>query len=101
MNKLIIVTGGTQGIGRAVIEKFAFHGFDVVTCARTAASLKELQGAIRNQHPSVNCYVKQADLSEKSQVSEFCNFVISLKRPVDILVNNAGVFLPGRNRDRA
>lgn len=34
MKELIVVTGGTKGIGRAIIETFAKHGFDIVTCAR-------------------------------------------------------------------
>lgn len=96
MNKLIIVTGGTQGIGRAVIEKFAFQGFDVVTCARTVASLGELRESIREYYPDVSCHVTQADLSEKNQVRDFCDFVTALKRPIEVLVNNAGIFLPGQ-----
>lgn len=34
MNKLIVVTGGSKGIGRFIIEKFMANGFDAVTCAR-------------------------------------------------------------------
>jgi len=96
MNKLIIVTGGTQGIGRAVIEKFAFQGFDIVSCARTAASLDELGDSIRAQFPGVSCHVTRADLSKKNQVRDFCDFVNALKCPIDVLVNNAGIFLPGQ-----
>jgi short-subunit dehydrogenase len=95
MNKLIVVTGGTQGIGRAVIEKFAAEGFDIATCSRTAKTLEKLEEAMRRSYPAVKCFIKQADLSEKKQVISFCEFVRKLNRPVDVLVNNAGNFLPG------
>lgn len=95
MNKLIIVTGGTKGIGRAVIEKFAAQGFDIATCSRNAAELETLKAGIEKDY-LVKVFVKQADLSDKNQVKSFCEFVLNLNRPVDVLVNNAGHFLPGK-----
>lgn len=95
MNKLIVVTGGTQGIGRAVIEKFGQSGFDIATCSRTMSALRTLQENVRQNQPEVTVFIKQADLSDKKQVRSFCEFVTSLKRPVDVLVNNAGIFIPG------
>lgn len=93
MNKLIVVTGGTKGIGRAILEKFAHHGFDVVTCARTQGDLDRLKAHVEKL--GVNAYVKVVDMAEKSQVKSFTEFVSLLNRPVDILVNNAGFFTPG------
>jgi short-subunit dehydrogenase len=95
MNKLIIVTGGTRGIGRSIVEKFAVQGFDIVTCSRKAAELEKLKGIIEKDHPSANVFGKPADLSDKNQVKSFCEFVRKLDRPIDVLVNNAGYFLPG------
>ena len=95
MNKLLIVTGGTKGIGRAVIEKFAAHNVDIVTCARNKKDLEDLQRSLEKNYPAIKTYVYPADMSEKEKVKEFCAFVLSLDRPVDILVNNAGYFIPG------
>ncbi len=95
MNKLLIVSGGTKGIGRAVIEKFASQGFDIITCARNAQGLENLKSLIEKDYPDVSVMVKQADLSDKNQVKAFCEFVTSLNRPADVLVNNAGYFIPG------
>lgn len=95
MSKLVVVTGGTKGIGRAVIEKFASHNFDIVTCSRNASDLAILKQAIEKDFPSVNVYIKQADLSKKIDVALFCSFVKELRRPLDVLVNNAGYFIPG------
>ncbi|MEO7989912.1 MAG: SDR family oxidoreductase [Chryseolinea sp.] len=94
MNKVIVVTGGTKGIGLAVIEKFAAQGFDVVACARNAAELDSLGKSIEGKY-SVKVFTKSTDMGDKVQVNAFADFVLSLHRPIDVLVNNAGFFIPG------
>lgn len=92
MRKLLVITGGTKGIGRAVIDKFVEQGFDVATCARKMQALE----ALRDAHSSrATIHIFQADVSVREQVKSFCDFVLSLNRPVDVLVNNAGYFIPG------
>lgn len=95
MNKLIVVTGGTKGIGRAVVEKFASEGFDVVTCSRSISDLDQLQKEVEKSF-SVKVYVHRADMSKRDGVKAFCDYVTSLKRDVDVLINNAGYFIPGQ-----
>ncbi|MBX2955478.1 MAG: SDR family oxidoreductase [Cyclobacteriaceae bacterium] len=92
MRKLLVVTGGTKGIGRAVIEKFMDNGFDVATCARKSADLDDLKKSLTKKG---GVYTFQADVSDKAQVKLFCDFVLGLSRSVDVLVNNAGYFVPG------
>jgi short-subunit dehydrogenase len=94
MNKLVVVTGGTRGIGRALVEKFASEGFDIVTCSRTWSDLEELKREIEKVL-SVHVYIHPADMSRKDDVKSFCTFVVGLHRPVEVLINNAGYFLPG------
>jgi short-subunit dehydrogenase len=95
MNKLIVVTGGTKGIGRAIIEKFSSQGFDVVTCSRNLNDLELLKAAVQKSNSASQVFIHQADMSDKNQVKAFCLFVRKLNRPIDVLVNNAGYFLPG------
>jgi short-subunit dehydrogenase len=95
MNKLIVVTGGSKGIGRAILLKFASHGFDVVTCARNPEELKKLAEEFMKRYPSITVHTTTADMADKHQAKSFVSFVTGLKRPVDILVNNAGYFVPG------
>ncbi|SDK32447.1 Short-chain dehydrogenase [Catalinimonas alkaloidigena] len=96
MEKLIVVTGGTKGIGRAVIERFAAAGVDAVTCARHAEDLDELAADFAQRFPQQQLFTQPADLSDPQQVTAFAEFVMSLNRPVDVLVNNAGFFVPGQ-----
>jgi NAD(P)-dependent dehydrogenase (short-subunit alcohol dehydrogenase family) len=91
MSKLIVVTGGTRGIGRAILEKFLEQGFDAVTCSRDPRALEALQKDTTGHRSNV--FVKMADLSDKNQANAFADYVLSLNRPIDVLVNNAGHFV--------
>lgn len=94
MNKLIVVTGGTKGIGRAIIEKFAAEGFDIVTCARHADDLHALKDSVSRAH-GVTVHVVTTDMANVDQVKAFCETILALQRPISVLVNNAGFFIPG------
>jgi short-subunit dehydrogenase len=94
MRKTILVTGGTKGIGRAILERFAKEGFDIMTCARNAQELATLKAALTEQYPTIKILTVQADLSLKSDVEKLALAVKGFAIP-DVLVNNTGVFLPG------
>jgi len=96
MNLTIVITGGTKGIGRALVERFAAGGFDIITCARNAADLTKLQSEVERANPAVKVYTKPTDMSLRDDVLAFAAYVQSLERPVSILVNNAGIFAAGQ-----
>jgi short-subunit dehydrogenase len=96
MNPLVIVTGGTKGIGKAVIQRFLEGGFDVITCARNNRDLFNLQQEMKDQFPNSQLFCKTADLSLREEVSGFISFIQSQNRPIAILINNTGVFIPGQ-----
>ncbi|WP_080237464.1 SDR family oxidoreductase [Spirosoma rigui] len=90
MNPLIVVTGGTKGIGRAIVDRFVAQGFDAVVCAR---SVEGVEGS--------SLLPFAADLSSRAGVDSLVGYVQSLSRPVDVLVNNTGVFQPGQIHNEA
>ena len=96
MKKYILVTGGTKGIGRAIIERFAADGFHIITCARTDKDLKALKLDIEQKYTFSKVYYLATDISDAMSVNAFLNYVRSLKVKIDVLVNNAGVFIPGK-----
>ena len=98
MNKLVVVTGATKGIGRAVAERFAAAKFDIAACARNANDLEQLKKELEKKY-LVSVHVKGTDTTDKKQVNEFAKFVLHLNRPIDVLVNNAGHFVPGATMD--
>ena len=96
MNKLIVVSGGTKGIGKAVIERFAGEKFDVITCARNEQNLADLKNEIEGRYKDISLKYLKADLTEKTDSNSFVDFIQKENREVDVLVNNAGIFLPGQ-----
>ena len=94
MSKSILVTGGTKGIGKAIILEFANKGFDVFTCSRNEDELRELKEEVEKNFSAVKVYTKKADLSIKEETKAFVAFVKKIGIP-DVLVNNTGIFIPG------
>ncbi|MEP2770657.1 MAG: SDR family NAD(P)-dependent oxidoreductase [Fulvivirga sp.] len=95
MKKLAVITGGTKGIGRALVLQFAKNDFDLVVCARNEADLKALKTEVEDTM-EVSVFVKSTNVANKAQMNEFISFVKQLERPIDVLINNAGVFVPGQ-----
>jgi len=82
-NKTAVVTGGSRGIGRAIIEAFISEGARVVTSSRNAPD-SDLPEAV---------HWLQADVSSPTQVDALAEFAVGQLGNIDILVNNAGVQL--------
>ncbi|MDQ2771928.1 MAG: SDR family oxidoreductase [Bacteroidota bacterium] len=97
--KLIVVTGGSKGIGRAVVVRFLRAGYPVATCARSAADLAALTAELDAETPGAILHTMPADLSRPEDCARFAAFVLRLNLPVEVLVNNAGAYLPGRLQD--
>lgn len=96
MSKRIVVTGGTKGIGLAIIQKFASKGFDIITCSRNEEALNSLKHMIERQYKDSKVSVFRADLAVKEEAKAFGTYVNNFSEGVDVLVNNAGYFVPGQ-----
>ena len=93
---LIVVSGGTKGIGRAIIDKFMSQGFDAATCARSSKDLNKMKSELMAAHPNASLYTFQGDMSKKEEVEDFVQFISGISGNVDVLVNNTGIFIPGQ-----
>ena len=96
---LIVVTGGSKGIGQAVVTRFLRAGYPVVTCARSAPDLAALTTDMAANVPGAVLHTLPADLSRPADCARFAAFVLGLGLPIEVLVNNAGAFVPGRLQD--
>jgi ketoreductase len=88
--KTALVTGGTRGIGRAIVEALAGDGCRVLFCARNEAAVDELAGELSGRGHTVRGVV--ADVTRKDQVAPLVDAALALSEHggIDILVNNAG-----------
>ena len=92
---MIVVTGGTKGIGEAIIKRFSEDKQDIITCSRNHQDLMRLRKEIENVYHN-RVHVFTADLSIKNQRNNFIIYITQkFNQPIELLVNNAGVFIPG------
>jgi NAD(P)-dependent dehydrogenase (short-subunit alcohol dehydrogenase family) len=94
--KLAIVTGGTRGIGRAIVECLLREGAAVAFCGRTRESVERAAGELRG---SGKIFGHPADVSSATQVRDFFQAVDGALGGLDILVNNAGLGVFGKVGD--
>ena len=93
MNKVVLVTGGAQGIGKAIVLELAKNHYDVVinylTSNKAAALLEE---EIKKNY-DVRVMTVQADVSKEEEVDAMISLIEKKWGGVDILINNAAVDL--------
>lgn len=90
--QLAVVTAGTSGIGRAVVERFLAEGADVIVTGMNPERIDEAQGAWGDR-----TQVLRADGSDPVDLDRLVTEVEATGRPVDVLVANAGRDIDARN----
>jgi NAD(P)-dependent dehydrogenase (short-subunit alcohol dehydrogenase family) len=88
-NKNAIVTGGGQGMGRAIAHRFAAEGAEIMLIGRRGTPLDETAAAIQQEGGCA--WAHPADVSEIDQVRGIVDAALARWGHIDILVNNAGV----------
>jgi short-subunit dehydrogenase len=86
-NKVVVVTGGSEGIGKALVDAFLHAGAKVATCARNHDKLYQLQAS----YPGQPLLVQATDVSKEADCRNFIEAVVKTFGTVDILINNAGI----------
>lgn len=94
-----VITGATQGIGKAIADKFLSQGFDIAICARSIADLDKVKNEWAAKYPSRKVLAVAADLSDKAACFDFAAQVLNDTTSIDALINNAGTYFPGSLAD--
>ena len=90
MNKTVVVTGASRGIGRAVSIYYAQNGFNVCICCRkNSEMLEKVRQEILNY--GVDCIAYTGDIGNFQKCETFFKLIAQSYSKIDILVNNAGI----------
>lgn len=88
-DKVVIVTGASSGIGKALASEFAAHGSKVMMAARREDLLQTIAGEIKSNGGEV-AFVK-TDVSREADCKQLIEKTIEGYGQIDVLINNAGV----------
>lgn len=94
-DKVVIVTGGTDGIGKALVHELLGYGAKVATCGRNHDRLYELQSG----YPSYPLHTMVTDVSNEHDCAKFIQSTIAVFGSIDILINNAGISMRSLFKD--
>jgi NAD(P)-dependent dehydrogenase (short-subunit alcohol dehydrogenase family) len=82
--RVVLVTGASRGIGKAIAEKFAQHGYRVFGTARQPESIQWAPGTLL-----------PLDVQEETSVAQCVETILTQAKRIDVLVNNAGITITG------
>lgn len=93
MTPTVIITGASQGIGKATALLFAQKGYDIVLAARQSERLEAAAAEVRNL--GRKALAIPTDVTNVEQVNALVNKALDFYSNIDVLVNNAGICLTG------
>ena len=89
MNKTVLITGASSGLGKDFATLFAEKGYDLVLTARRKKNLEEIKDNLTNKF-GIKAFIISCDLSDLKSTEEIYNFCEENKIQINVLVNNAG-----------
>lgn len=88
--KVIIVTGGSQGIGAEIVKFLANHGHKIIlNYNKSEEQAKKIKEELININRDVQIF--KADVSKRDEVKKLIEFAIQTYGKIDVLINNAGI----------
>jgi short-subunit dehydrogenase len=94
-DKVVVVTGGTDGIGKALVEQLLRSGARVSTCGRKQNKIYQLQ----KEYPSSALHCMVTDVSSENDCRLFIERTCKIFGGIDILINNAGISMRALMKD--
>lgn len=91
-NKVILISGASKGLGKAMALGFAISEAKVAICSRNAEAIRLVQKEIE-QRGGI-CLARKVNIVEPTEVSNFANEILDRFQKIDVLVNNASILGP-------
>lgn len=87
--KSVVVTGASSGMGKAIVERFAKEGANIIAVARRKERLDELAASLQGAPGKVVPFV--GDVSKEETMVSAIDFAVKEFGRLDVLINNAGI----------
>lgn len=89
--KVVLTTGTSKGMGRAMVEAMAAHGATVIVSSRKIDPCEEVAEGIRSQHGADRAHAIAGNIGHKESLEELVAKTRELAGPIDVVCGNAGV----------
>lgn len=90
VNKVVVITGGSRGIGAEIVKKLAGDKYRVIlNYNKSEKEAKKIKEDL--QKNNINIEIFKADVSKREEVKELIDFAINKFGKIDVLINNAGI----------
>ena len=90
MNKIVIVTGASRGIGREIAKELAKKEYTVIAnYNKSERQAKELKEELEKENIKIDIF--KADVSKRNEAQELVEYTINKYGKIDVLINNAGI----------
>ena len=88
--KTVLITGGSRGIGKCIVQNLAKENFNVVlNYNKSKKQAEEIQKELKEK--GYNIEIFKADISKREEVKKLVKFTLDKFKNIDILINNAGI----------
>ena len=90
VSKVIVVTGGSRGIGAEIVRRLAQNNYRVIlNYNKSEKEAKNIKEELKKNN--INIDIFKADVSKREEVKELIDFAINKFGKIDVLINNAGI----------
>lgn len=86
ISKSVIITGVTQGLGRAMVDRFHELGWNIYGCGRSKDKIEEL----KKQYSKIHDF-QVIDVSDSQQVNNWANYILNRHTAPNLIINNASI----------
>jgi NAD(P)-dependent dehydrogenase (short-subunit alcohol dehydrogenase family) len=94
--KLVVITGGANGLGLGCALRFADMGVDIVIADINERAAQAALPKIQARNPAIRVDFERLDLADFNDTSRTAERLVQRGRPIDLLVNNAGIYPPSQ-----